>query len=202
MNSRSQVGQDLWVLEMLNNKKNGFFIDIGAYDGHCLSNSYMLEKEFEWNGLAIEADPIPFKNMCDIRNCTCINKAITNYNGVCKFYQDPLSGKISDNGIEIEAITLIELFKQYDVPKIIDYISLDIEGGEYDALLGFPFNEYKFLTLTVEHNIYQGNPQQIKNKSDIFDLLTINNYLRIKNNVDDNGNKFEDWYVHNDLVKN
>lgn len=201
MNSASQVGQDLWVLEILNNKKNGFFIDIGAYDGAFLSNSIMLERDFGWNGLAIEADPIQYNIMLGNRKCNCINKAITNYNGYCNFYQDPLSGKISNNGIKIEAITLTELFKQYDVPKIIDYISLDIEGSEYDALLGFPFNEYKFLTLTVEHNIYQGNPQQIKNKNDIFELLTKNDYIRIKNDVDDNGNKFEDWYILNDLIK-
>jgi hypothetical protein len=81
-------------------------------------------------------------------------------------------------------------------------MSLDIEGGEYNALLSFPFNEYKFLTLTVEHNIYQGYKYQFENKQKIFDLLTKNNYLCIKNNVADNGNQFEDWYVHKDLNNN
>jgi len=192
MSSQSQVGQDLWALEVLKNKKNGFFIDIGAHNGVFFSNTYMFEKEYEWNGLAIEADPVLFESLKKNRNCICINKAITNYNGKCKF-----DGKIcnSNSSIEVDGITLSELFKQYNVPKVIDYISLDIEGGEYNALLGFPFNEYKFLTLTVEHNIYNGDKQNLINKEKIFDLLTNNNYFRIKNNVADNGNEFEDWYI-------
>ena len=40
MESYSQIGQDLWVLETLKNKKNGYFLDIGAHDGIYLSNTY------------------------------------------------------------------------------------------------------------------------------------------------------------------
>jgi len=199
MESKSQVGQDVWALQMLKNKRNGFFLDIGALDGIYLSNTYMLEKEFGWTGIAIEADPSTYNNMINIRNCICVNKAITNFNGKCYFQQNRESGMIASSGIEVEAITLSELFKLFNVPKIIDYISLDIEGGEYNALLGFPFNEYHFLTLTVEHNLYV-SPENAKHKENIFNILTSNNYIRFKENVDHLGYIFEDWYVHSLLI--
>jgi hypothetical protein len=38
----SQLGQDLEVLKFYNNKKEGFFIDIGAFDVIKFSNTYLL----------------------------------------------------------------------------------------------------------------------------------------------------------------
>ena len=46
--SYSQIGQDLEVLKFYNFKENGFFIEIGASDGISLSNTYLLEKNFNW----------------------------------------------------------------------------------------------------------------------------------------------------------
>ena len=42
--SFSQLGQDLWVIETLDYKNKGFFIDIGAADGVKHSNTNLLEK--------------------------------------------------------------------------------------------------------------------------------------------------------------
>ncbi len=44
--SYSQLGQDLEVLKFYNEKKDGFFIEIGASDGIELSNTYLLEKMY------------------------------------------------------------------------------------------------------------------------------------------------------------
>ena len=52
--SKSQLRQDLFVLSELNFKKNGFFVDFGATNGFDISNCYLLEKKFNWNGILAE----------------------------------------------------------------------------------------------------------------------------------------------------
>ena len=59
--SYSQHGQDIKILELLNYKKNGYFLDIGCGDFKRISNTYALEKDFDWNGLCV--DP-----RCELKN--------------------------------------------------------------------------------------------------------------------------------------
>ena len=194
MKSYSQAGQDLWVLDNLNYKKKGFFLDIGAYDGVKFSNSYLLEKDYEWDGLLIEAHPNSVEKIIKIRSNKCLNYAISNENGKVYFESNEGTGsKVSNSGIEINSITLTSLFEIYNVPHIIDYMSLDIEGYEFKALEKFPFNTHKCLLLTVEHNLYCDGD---KNKNKIKKILTENNYRIVKENVESEGKPFEDWYKY------
>lgn len=52
--SKSQLRQDLFVLSELEFKRNGYFVEFGATNGIELSNTYILEEEFEWNGILAE----------------------------------------------------------------------------------------------------------------------------------------------------
>merc|ERR1712187_682079 len=38
------------------------------------------------------------------------------------------------------------------VPRVIHYVSLDVEGAEYDVLQDFPFERYVPLSFTIEHH--------------------------------------------------
>lgn len=59
----SQSEQDKWVCEFFNYKKNGYFVEVGAYDGIQTSNTYFLEKELAWTGVCIEADTTIFQEL-------------------------------------------------------------------------------------------------------------------------------------------
>jgi hypothetical protein len=52
--SNSQFGQDLWVIRVLQGKRNGYFLEIGAGDGLWISNTLVLERELGWTGLLVE----------------------------------------------------------------------------------------------------------------------------------------------------
>ena len=47
-------------------------------------------------------------------------------------------------------VTLIEIFRKFNAPKIIDYLSLDVEGAEHFIMQSFPLEEYKARIMTVE----------------------------------------------------
>ena len=59
-----------FVINKLNNKRDGFFIDIGAYDGLTISNTAYMELELGWNGICVEPNPVVFDNLK--KNIFCI----------------------------------------------------------------------------------------------------------------------------------
>ena len=67
---------------------------------------------------------------------------------------------------------------------MVDYISIDTEGSEYDILSAVDFDRWSFRVMTVEHN---HEPQ----REQVFDLLTSKGYTRVCQDV----SRFDDWYV-------
>ena len=68
----SQAFQDIFVLSATNGKKNGTYLEIGGFDGKKLSNTYLLEKEFSWRGIAIEHIEQRTEKYNDLRKNICI----------------------------------------------------------------------------------------------------------------------------------
>lgn len=191
----SQAGQDEWVVNFFNSKKNGFFLDIGAHNGVDISNSYYLEKYLGWNGICIEADPNIFNTLQNNRNCHCINIAVSDSVGEISFFQDNFSGRVleSTSSIKLKSDTLENILSETNCPDVIEYLSIDIEGFESKALSKFPFSKKEIVLLTVEHNLYTGN---LINKQEIKDILTKNGYTIAVENVKHNNCEFEDWYIN------
>ena len=78
MDFYSQNGQDKFLLNTLfKNKKNGFFVEVGADDGIDKSNTFMFEK-IGWQGICIEPSPERFLKLAENRNCILVNKPISN----------------------------------------------------------------------------------------------------------------------------
>lgn len=45
---------------------------------------------------------------------------------------------------------LIEVLQRFRVPKVVDYVSLDVEGAEFLIMKDFPFDSYQIKLMTVE----------------------------------------------------
>lgn len=67
--SKSQINQDIFVLSETSFKRNGYFVEFGATDGITLSNTYLLEKNFDWRGIV--AEPLKSKYDILIKNREC-----------------------------------------------------------------------------------------------------------------------------------
>lgn len=172
----SQCRQDEFLNTVIfNNKKNGFFIDIGAHDGKTYSNSLFFESNNNWNGICIEPNPTVFIKLNSFRKSTNLNVCIGASNKLIKFtqiegYAEMLSG-ISENyderhiqridgyiakkggkknEIEVEMITInsIELLKT----QPIDFVSIDTEGNEFDIVSSMDFDKLNVKSIVIENN--------------------------------------------------
>ena len=64
---------DKKLIEIIN-KKNGFYLEIGAFNGIAESISLRFEKELNWTGLLIEPNPLHYKYLKDNRSKNiCLN---------------------------------------------------------------------------------------------------------------------------------
>ena len=101
----------------------------------------------------------------------------------------------------LKSASLYSILKKYNAPKIIDYVSLDVEGNEFCILETFPFNEYHINTLTVEHNAPHIGYEY---RESLNKLLTANNLKFVKGNDNvqnwDNDEPIDDFYVNNNLI--
>ena len=89
----SQIGQDFWVYgEVFDEMRNGFFLDLGAYDGVLFSNTYILEKRYNWDGICVEANPEVFLELKRNRKVTSVNACLDAGENVVSFAKRGLGG--------------------------------------------------------------------------------------------------------------
>src|SRR5260370_42436012 len=73
MESASQYGPDLLVLEALAGQRGGFFLDSGASNGVRFSNTLLLEESFGWRGICVEPNELFFRELTKNGKCYCLN---------------------------------------------------------------------------------------------------------------------------------
>lgn len=191
--SYALYGQDLWLLHRVYpGRKDGFFVDLGSADGEADSNTKLLET-MGWQGICID----PFPSNMTRRSCRMVTEVVDSEAGRTVQFQQPgsFSGGILDYAgwwvdekarektVELTTTTLAHILERAEAPTFIDYISVDIEGAEYEALRTFPFDTYSIGALTIEHNDAQERRMEIRR------LLEDRGY-RLERAILD-----QDWYV-------
>ncbi len=179
-NYNGQVLQDKFVVSVLKNKQNGYFLEIGSNHPKLINNTYILEKELNWKGIMVEYDQswIPLYKLERPNSSYIINDATQiNYN---------------------------DILKQNNAPKNIDYLQVDLEVCNRSTLTTLEllnntiFNEYKFATVTFEHDIYDGDKFNTRLAS--REIFSNRGYILVFPDVRNGQHAFEDWYIHPNLV--
>lgn len=182
MNYYSQAGQDLFVLEMLNNKTGGYFLEFGAYHSKACSNTFLLESEFNWRGLGFDVQPEYVDEYNKNRKSLCLlGDAQTGFN-----YN--------------------ELFVAHNVPKQVDYLQLDTDPSDVtlNILKALPLENYRFSVITFEHDLFRGkengnDSEKVKNEQ-VEILQSFGYKLVVENAKIKGGGEFEDWWVDPNVV--
>ena len=152
--SKAQLNQDIIVLLITNFKKDGFFVEFGATNGIDLSNTYLLEKSYEWKGILAEPAKIWHNDLSMNRNVnidfSCVwrrsNDVVTfnmvdsaELSTIAEFSDRDHHAEARKNGetYDVKTISLNDLLEKYDAPQTIDYLSIDTEGSEFEILNNF-----------------------------------------------------------------
>lgn len=161
-------------MSMLDYKKNGFYVEVGGYDSKSLSNTYALETDYSWRGFALEIDSIK----------------------AGKYGRERLNPCIAADAI---TFNYLAAFEEFDAPKQIDYLQLDIEPAPNTlaCLYKIPMN-YRYSVITFEHDLYADPQKHSIVKNSAKEYLQGFGYKLIVSNVyapKNNPSPFEDWYV-------
>ena len=175
----SHSWQDLFVLTMLDGKRNGTYLEIGANDPIHINNTYLLE-QFGYSGISIDIN----------QDLNWASKRLKSKYIVA----------------DATAINYNELLK--DMPKQIDYLQIDIdpEQATLEALQKLPHDKYRFSVITYETDAYKGNLTIRDASRELFKSL---GYKMIVKNVGTKEDKswsygpwvsYEDWYVDPNVI--
>jgi hypothetical protein len=128
------------ILDLLKEKRNGYYVELGAFHSKVGSNTHKLETEYDWNGVSFEIVPDFHKEFISNRRNPCILADATKFN-------------------------YLKYFEENNFPKQIDFLQIDIDSGYNEmgrpqgdpyqslkALIAMPLNEYRFTFITFEHD--------------------------------------------------
>jgi hypothetical protein len=165
-----------FVLEILENKKNGLYVELGAFHSQNGSTTYKLEKDFNWTGVSFEIIPEFHKEFSENRKNPCILGDATQFN-------------------------YIKYFEENNFSKQIDYLQIDIDAGYDDlgravgnsdlsllGLIAIPLNTYRFSIISFEHDylVDYKNKEMRDAQREILSALGYSLVVRLPH---------EDWWV-------
>lgn len=185
--------------EIFFEKENGFFIELGAYDGLTQSNTAFFEKTKNWTGILIEVSRDRYEECVKNRpNSKCINTACsaTDNASISFNHENGLMSKVVDDGVySCDTSTLETILDNCKVDRNIDFLSLDVEGHELEVLEGLNLCKYRPNYMLIE--LWDDNEFDVKT------LLYDNNYRCLGNyskyNTRDNPSWGDSGY-HNDYL--
>ena len=167
--------QEKFVVDLLKEKRNGYYVELGGYNSTMGSNTYHLESDYDWNGVSFEIVDERREEFLSNRKNPCFGDAL-------KF-------------------DYISYFEANHFPKQIDYLQVDIDAG-YDlsmrpignayttlhGLITVPLTQYRFSVITFEHdaNMYFRNRGMREAQREILDSL---GYTLVVRDI------HEDWWV-------
>lgn len=170
----SQTYQDLFVLSMLDGKREGTYLELGSADPFYNNNTALLETKFDWKGVSID-----------------YNRDETN-----KFFKERRNTVLCLDALQTDFNVLLSMSS---LSSDIDYLQLDCDPATatLEILKKIPFDLYRFATITFEHDAYRVDG--VREESRAF--LTEKGYKLVASDIAVNEvDSYEDWWVHPELV--
>lgn len=172
--SFSEAGQESYVINILESKRNGYYVEIGGFHSTKASNTFTLENKYGWRGMALEIDS------------DRTNEYNLNRENICVKY-------------DARMFNYKKFYFENDFPLKIDYLQVDIEPAinSLIALIKATSTGYRYSIITLEHDGFMnGQNKFVKNIAKIY--LKLKGYILAVENISNPGapnNFYEDWYL-------
>ena len=192
LRSYSQEGEDMILRRVFEQQYSGFYVDVGAHHPKRFSNTYFFYKR-GWSGINIDAMPGSMKFFEKIRPRDInIEKPISNKKRILTYYafnEPALNGfskelseardKKNNYKIEftkdLETCTLENLLDEHlPTGQVIDFLSIDVEGLDFDVLKSINLKKYRPRVVLVE---ILGSSLSDMRQEEIFKFLEHWNYF-------------------------
>ena len=150
-------GYDACLIESVFRHAAGrFYLDLAANDPIRGSNTYLLDRVYNWSGVCIEPQQKHGGRFVVHRTCQLVQSVVSDV--PVSFVEHRGSGLTSgisglDNkhepGQPVPVASIRDILRVTGTPRRIDYLSLDCEGSELNVMNSFPFAEHSIGAMTV-----------------------------------------------------
>ncbi len=196
--SYSMDGEDIAINQFIKNKKDGFYVDVGAHHPLQRNNTHLLYRK-GWSGINIDINEFSIDLFNYLRpNDENIQTAISDKNGEITFYYQKEFSQLNTTDKNIAKEHFNNNFKEKIIKcntienilensnfknKKIDFLNIDVEGAEFKVLNTLDFNKYDPKIICIEILGYRDLTQidreiKIKN-SEIYKFLQKMNYKKV-----------------------
>jgi len=182
--------------ELFHQKRHGFFVELGAFNGIDHSNTAFFEFYRNWKGILIEPSFQCYEQCVMNRpNSTCVHAACVS----SEYTSDTIDGDFNNitmasvggarlnsdknTHVRVPAMTLESIFDKVEAPSI-DFLSLDAEGYELEILKGLNFVKYRPIYMLIE--VYRHEYDSILSYLEKHDYELLSNFSEF-NYVDNPG---------------
>ena len=186
--------------------ENGFFVELGANDGVNQSNTLFFERFRGWKGVLIEPFEPNYMELIRNRsstnffkNAACVGPTWTNPT-VELVYSNLMTSTLGVNSDVLDpvdhanqgakfgggntflfvapAFTLNSILIEAGAPSLIDLLSLDVEGVEYEILKGVDHQRFRFRYICVESRQFDYLQQYLLSQEYVYiETLSSHDYL-------------------------
>lgn len=186
--SYAQNFEDVMLARLFAGRKTGFYVDVGAADPINLSVTKWFY-ELGWSGINIEPNRQLFERLSADRprdiNLECgVGSAAQE-----ALFFEPEVGELSSFDMRVQenaasdgrkgstrsvsVVTLTSLLDQHCDGRTIDFLKIDVEGWEHEAIKGLDLAVYRPIVLVIEATLPES---QIESHMDWEPLLLKGNY--------------------------
>jgi hypothetical protein len=174
-------GNESFVINVLNEKKNGYYVELGAFHSKKGSNTWLLENGFNWSGVSLEVVPDYAKEFNSNRKNPCVLHDATTFD-------------------------FRKYFEENNFPKQIDYLQVDMDAG-YDklgnevggsalclqGLINLPLSTYRFTVIQFEHDCMNNYKNTIERDAQRA-VLSSYGYKLVQRHP------HEDWWIDSTVI--